>query len=175
MTTKGNHEGTKTRKRKPTLRAFESSWLRFFGLSSLIGVAAVSLAQAPPDLGWPINGGIDNIRYSPLTQITRDNVSKLQVAWTYDSHDAFKGSEMQSNPVVVDGVLYATTPTLKVVALNAATGQQLAQLATDATVNAPAMTYTVNDKQYLVAYADGRSNSTTPAIMGDSVCAWTLP
>ena len=31
---------------------------------------------------------------------------------------------MQSNPVVVDGVLYATTPTLKVVALDAATGRE---------------------------------------------------
>ncbi len=55
---------------------------------------------------WPINGGVDNIRYSPLTQINRDNVATLQVAWTYDSHDAFKASEMQSNPIVVDGVLY---------------------------------------------------------------------
>jgi quinoprotein glucose dehydrogenase len=77
------------------------------------------------DTGWPINGGVDNIRYSPLTQINRDNVSRLQIAWTYDSHDAFNASEMQSNPVVVDGVLYATTPTLKVVAVNAQTGQEI--------------------------------------------------
>ena len=48
-----------------------------------------------------------------------------KVAWTYDSQDAFEGSEMQSNPIVVDGVLYATTPTLKVVALNAETGTLL--------------------------------------------------
>ena len=81
--------------------------------------------QASENLGWPINGGVDNIRYSPLTQINRDNVSKLQVAWTYDSHDAFKASEMQSNPVVVDGVLYVTTPTLSVVAVTAATGTGL--------------------------------------------------
>ena len=67
-------------------------------------VRAVS-AQGVNEAGWPIHGGVDNIRYSPLTQINRDNVSKLQVSWTYDSHDAFKGSEMQSNPVVVDGVL----------------------------------------------------------------------
>jgi quinoprotein glucose dehydrogenase len=72
-----------------------------------------------------VNGGVDNIRYSPLAQINRDNVSRLKVAWTYDSHDAFKGSEMQSNPIVVDGVLYVTTPTLKVVAVNAATGQEV--------------------------------------------------
>ena len=80
---------------------------------------------ASADVGWPVNGGVDNIRYSSLSQISRDNVSKLKIAWTYDSKDAFKGSEMQSNPIVVDGVLYATTPTLKVVALDAASGREI--------------------------------------------------
>jgi quinoprotein glucose dehydrogenase len=79
----------------------------------------------PRDVAWAMHGGIDNIRYSPLRQIDRTNVAHLKVAWTYDSHDAFKGSEMQSNPVVVDGVLYATTPTLKVIALDAASGKEL--------------------------------------------------
>jgi quinoprotein glucose dehydrogenase len=125
MTTKRNHEDTKARRRPILFRVFVPSWLHFFVLSSLVCVAAVALAQAPRDLDWPTNGGIDNIRYSPLTQITRDNVSKLQVAWTYDSHDAFKDSEMQSNPIVVDGVLYATTPTLKVVAVDAADGHEI--------------------------------------------------
>ena len=91
---------------------------------ALVLAAALGLFAAG-DADWPINGGVDNIRYSPLTQINRDNVSKLQIAWTYDSHDAFKASEMQSNPVVVDGVLYVTTPTLKVVAVNARTGQEI--------------------------------------------------
>jgi quinoprotein glucose dehydrogenase len=76
------------------------------------------------DAGWPINGGVDNIRYSSLAQINRGNVPSLKVAWTYDSHDAFAGSEMQSNPIVVDGLLYVTTPTLKVVAIDAATGRE---------------------------------------------------
>jgi len=57
--------------------------------------------------------------------VNRDNVGRLQVAWIYDSHDAFKDSEMQSNPIVVDGVLFATTPTMHVVALNAATGAEI--------------------------------------------------
>ena len=77
------------------------------------------------DTEWPVNGGPNNIRYSDLTQITPENVSRLQVAWTYDSHDAFKDSEMQSNPIVVEGVLYATTPKLHVIALNATTGKEL--------------------------------------------------
>lgn len=88
-------------------------------LSFMVTVAAAAGTD------WPINGSIDNIRYSPLKHINRENVSRLRVAWTYDSHDAFKGSEMQSNPIVVDGVLYATTPTLKVIALNAETGQEI--------------------------------------------------
>lgn len=72
-----------------------------------------------------MNGGPNNIRYTPLSQITPGNVGHLQVAWTYDSHDAFKDSEMQSNPIIVDGVLYATTPKLRVVALGAASGREL--------------------------------------------------
>jgi quinoprotein glucose dehydrogenase len=47
------------------------------------------------------------------------------VAWTYDTKDAFQGSEMQSNPVIVDGVLYAMTPKQHAFALDAATGQEL--------------------------------------------------
>ena len=84
-------------------------------------VLAFALARQG-DVEWPMHGGVDNIRYSPLTQINRSNIAQLQVAWTYDSRDNFPGSEMQSHPVVVDGVLFATTPTLKVVAVDAATG-----------------------------------------------------
>ena len=93
-------------------------------------IVAAALAAAAPatdraNVDWPVNGGSGNIRYSPLSQITPQNVGRLTVAWTYDSHDAFPGSEMQSNPIVVDGVLYATTPTLKVVAVDAATGVEV--------------------------------------------------
>src|SRR5262245_2542622 len=73
--------------------------------------------------GWAhYGGGHDNIRYSRLKQITKDNVARLQVAWTFDTGDAFPGSEMQCNPIVIDGTLYATTPKARVVALDAATG-----------------------------------------------------
>jgi len=92
-------------------------------VSAAIPLAAA--AQRAPDAEWTVNGGVDNIRYSPLAQINRGNVARLAVAWTYDSHDAFRGSEMQSNPIVVDGVLYATTPTLKVVAIDARTGAEI--------------------------------------------------
>jgi quinoprotein glucose dehydrogenase len=57
--------------------------------------------------------------------VTPANVQQLELAWRYDSGDEFPGSEMQANPIVVDGVLYSTTPKLRVVALNAATGREL--------------------------------------------------
>ena len=77
------------------------------------------------DTEWPVNGGPYNIRYTALSQITPANVSQLQVAWSWDAHEAFKDSEMQSNPIVVDGVLYATTPKMHVVALDARTGREV--------------------------------------------------
>jgi quinoprotein glucose dehydrogenase len=74
---------------------------------------------------WKVyGGGPENTRYSTLDQINRENVQKLQVAWTFDTGDVFEGSEMQCNPIIVHGVLFATTPKLRVVALDAATGKQ---------------------------------------------------
>ncbi|HET9178811.1 MAG TPA: PQQ-binding-like beta-propeller repeat protein [Terriglobia bacterium] len=74
--------------------------------------------------GWRVVGGTpDNIHYSALKQINRGNVSQLKVAWKYDTGDAFKDSEMECNPIVVNGVLYAVSPKLRVFALNAATGK----------------------------------------------------
>src|SRR5215212_9773133 len=81
-------------------------------------------ALATPD--WPhYAGGPEQNRYSSLTTITPANVRSLRVAWTYDSRDAFEGSEMQCQPVVAHGVLYATSPKLRVFALNAATGAEI--------------------------------------------------
>ena len=97
------------------------SWFRRFAVSCL---ACTALGAASRYTDWSQHGGENNARYSTLKQITAKNVTQLKVAWSYDSHDAFKGSEMQSHPVVVDGVLYATTPTMKVVALDAATGAE---------------------------------------------------
>src|SRR5580704_17987406 len=90
---------------------------------ALLVISAICVRAA--DVEWPINGGPYNIRYSTLTQINTANVNKLQVAWSYDAHDAFKDSEMQSNPIVVDGVLYATTPKMRVIALDAQTGREI--------------------------------------------------
>ena len=90
---------------------------------------ACLIAAAPRESdrrGWSaFGGGANNIHYSSLTQINRSNAEKLRVAWQYDTRDELrrKGSEMECNPIVVGGVLFATTPKLRVIALDAATGK----------------------------------------------------
>lgn len=60
--------------------------------------------------------------FSPLDQITSDNVDQLELAWTF-STGVNEGHE--APPLVNDGIMYITTPEMKVFALDAATGEQL--------------------------------------------------
>jgi len=89
----------------------------------LLAIVSALVPGDGPRSDWSqYAGGPERTHYSPLTQITPENVGSLKVAWTYDTGDAFKGSEMQCQPVVAHGVLYATSPKLRVFALDAATG-----------------------------------------------------
>ena len=78
---------------------------------------------------WPTYGGdLGNTRYSPLDQITRDNFKNLQVAWRFKTDNLGPRLEtnLESTPLMVKGVLYATAGTRRaVVALNAASGELL--------------------------------------------------
>ena len=95
-----------------------------YSLLFLLLVAACSSPETPPSTAftqgdWPVYGGdANNTHYVTLDQISPENVSQLEVAWMYDTGDAFQGSEMQNNPIVIDGIMYATTPKLKVISLN---------------------------------------------------------
>jgi quinoprotein glucose dehydrogenase len=70
------------------------------------------------------NADSANTRYSALSQINRTNVNQLEVAWTYHSGDE-DSNNIQTNPVIVDGVLYAPTVAKAIVALNARTGSEI--------------------------------------------------
>ena len=63
--------------------------------------------------------------YSPLEEINRDNVARLEVAWTYESEPGVDSGTMYTSPLVIDGVLYGLSPSLIPFALNAATGEVL--------------------------------------------------
>ncbi len=90
-----------------------------------LAAAPIAMLAAEPAGSWSVVAGSpEGIRYSALKQIDRNNVAQLKLAWKYDTGDEFQGSEIQCNPIIVDGVLFATTPKLRVVALEAATGKQ---------------------------------------------------
>jgi len=75
---------------------------------------------------WSHYGGPeDGSRYSALTQINKENVSRLQEAWTYHTGDATERSQIQCQPILVGDLLYGTTPKLHVFALNASTGEEI--------------------------------------------------
>jgi len=70
---------------------------------------------------WMIyGGGYDNQRYSTLNQITRDNVKKLNQVWVVQNQVP---GAWESNPLVVDGIMYVTQRPNDVMALDAKTGR----------------------------------------------------
>src|SRR4051812_6911665 len=99
--------------------------LSFVSLITLLLLPAMGRATTPA-ADWP-NPGYDKAgtRCSPLDQINRQNVSKLQVAWTYHTRDGIEGRPIECTPLVVDGIMYVTTVTTNLVALDAATGKEI--------------------------------------------------
>src|SRR5213593_999530 len=96
----------------------------------LILLLALS-TQTPAAGDWPVYGrDPGGARFSPLTQITRDNVTRLTVAWTYHtgipdmSSMSHRPPSLEVTPLVVDGTMYVITPTGIVTALDPATGTE---------------------------------------------------
>ena len=95
--------------------------------ASAMVLAIVAFAQ-----DWPTYGGdAGESHYSALTQITRGNVGKLQLAWEWKTDEAplpnFKTTPgvFEATPLMIDGVLYVSTPYNRVVALDPETGHEI--------------------------------------------------
>src|SRR5205823_14242368 len=89
-------------------------------LALLTGWAPVADAQTT---AWPAYGhDPGGARYSPLTQVNTQNVSRLRRAWTYHTGD--RGS-FETTPIVAEGVMYFSTQTQKIVALEPETGKEI--------------------------------------------------
>ena len=95
----------------------------------LCGVASSALHGQEVD--WGANGrDALGTRYSPASQITRANVNRLEVAWTYRTRETEpqfktkKETSFEATPLVVDGTMYLGTPLGRVVALDPATGRE---------------------------------------------------
>lgn len=83
------------------------------------GATGLSVAGQSPREWRDYAGGPDSSRFVAATEITKSNVSRLQVAWTYPS------GQTDFNPLVVRGTIYGRGPSGSFVALDAATGKQL--------------------------------------------------
>src|SRR5439155_6632763 len=91
-------------------------------------LVAAGCASQGPNTDWRVAGGDPgNTRFSSLDQINVTNIRQLQVAWVYHTGDLppDRHGEIQATPIVVDGVLYATTPKVPVIALRADKGTLL--------------------------------------------------
>jgi glucose dehydrogenase len=103
------------------------------GVAVLVGVSlALPLAQTLRQVEWLYYGGDQGgMKYSSLADITPQNVNRLQVAWKWKHWetplDQYKTTPgfFESTPLMLDGVLYVTTPYNSIAALDAETGREL--------------------------------------------------
>ncbi|PYP42853.1 MAG: pyrroloquinoline quinone-dependent dehydrogenase, partial [Gemmatimonadetes bacterium] len=99
------------------------------GLGIVAGAGSAGAQSGVPG-DWPAYGRRDRggERYSPLTGITRANVAKLVVAWEYSTGEAGvetgNSTSFEATPLVLDGVMYVSTPLGKVIALDAESGRE---------------------------------------------------
>jgi len=94
-----------------------------FGREFCLGVAAIAALAVPcsAQQDWPRYNGQDSQQhYSSLQQINRSNVSRLKIAWSYDTGEQ---GGLKSNPIVIGRILYTATTMNHVIALDAATGK----------------------------------------------------
>jgi quinoprotein glucose dehydrogenase len=98
----------------------------------LMMLIAPALAQSAPEQGggWSAYGGDPGgSRYSSLTEITAENVGKLQVAWIYRTGELGQGvkdwsrSAFEATPILFNDTLYLTTSSTDVIAVNAVSGE----------------------------------------------------
>ena len=83
-----------------------------------------------PFTTWEVyRGDKGSTGYSALDQINRTNLDLLEVAWIYHTGDAREGnrSTIQCNPIVVNGMMYVTSPQLKLIALDPLHGKDIWQ------------------------------------------------
>jgi len=99
-------------------------------LTLLFGILLLGVLQSQ-ELGWSANGrDVQGTRYSPAAEITRETVSRLEVAWTYrtgETEARFKTTKptaFEATPLVVDGTMYIGTPLGRVIALDPSTGRE---------------------------------------------------
>jgi quinoprotein glucose dehydrogenase len=102
------------------------------GSLTFVALLSIAIVTSAAETEWPSYGHDPGaMRFSPLKQITADNVASLQPAWTYHLRKTRNGATpprflpLQLTPLIVDGVMYLTSPYNEVLALDAASGAEL--------------------------------------------------
>jgi quinoprotein glucose dehydrogenase len=106
---------------------------------------------------WNTYGGSkENTHYSSLTEIDTNNVSQLEPAWIFNTGDAdtVKNSQIQCNPIIVDSIMYVTSPTLKLFALHARTGQKIWEFDPDSM----SLNFVLNNSRGVTYWTDGKND-----------------
>lgn len=134
----------------------------------LFVVILFTLSCNQPETGnndWRNYGGSkENTRYSALQQIDTNNVQQLQVAWEYHTGDAdtVHHSQIQCNPLIVDSVLFGTTPQMKLFAVHAVTGKSIwvfDPYAIDTSIaGATALHFILNNSRGITWWSDGQQD-----------------
>jgi quinoprotein glucose dehydrogenase len=90
------------------------------------------MTASAQEIPWTANGrDVQGTRYLPALGITRENVGRLEIAWTYRTGEmeprfaTRKPTSFEATPLVADGVMYVGTPLGRVIALDAATGREI--------------------------------------------------
>jgi len=101
---------------------------RVFTIITVLSIFLISCQQGErKDYNtWKIYRGDEGSNaYSQLNQINTGNVKQLKVAWTYRTGDKSDVFNLECNPIIINGILYAVSPNLKTFALDAKTGKQI--------------------------------------------------
>ena len=78
------------------------------------------------DRDWAVyRGDPKGNQYAELAQIHAGNVARLKPVWEYHTGDAGRRTSSYANPIMVDGVVYVSTPSLNAAAINAVTGEEI--------------------------------------------------
>ena len=96
--------------------------ISFIGFVALLFISCTKKNPAANGDWREYLGGSDRNHYADLDQIDSSNVARLAIAWEYHTRDS---GQLQCNPIIVNGVLYAITATLQPFALDAATGKEI--------------------------------------------------
>jgi len=133
----------------------------FFFLFTIILLIACKNSSDKHNSWKTYGGSKEGIHYSSLTEIDTGNVNQLQPAWIFNTADAdtAKSSQIQCNPIIIDSVMYLTSPTLKLFAIDGGTGKKIWEFNPDSMLrNRVDYHFNLNNNRGVTYWTDGKED-----------------